>query len=137
MLVPIVVFHRYGEIFDQVLELISANPINKVIESFTFMSVGLIVMNETLDGIRNALGRYAHIQAFSDARAAVVVVPAKHDDVAGDLVVVELHCGAIETNVGNVVPTTAVWTTTNLNVNLLCQRILDVQLLNALLNGTG
>src|SRR5262249_54026676 len=121
---PVVVLHRYGEIFDQVLKLSSANPINEVIESLTLMSIGLIVMNETLNCIRNALGRHAHIQTFSDACATIIIVPAKHDDVAGDLVVVELHRCAIETNVGDVVPTTAVWTTTDLNVNLLCQGIL-------------
>src|SRR5215831_6069294 len=110
----VIIFHGNGKVLDEIFELTGADPINKIVKSLTLSAVGLVVTNKTFYRVGNTLGGDADFQTFADARTSVVIVAAEHDNVAWYLVVIEFQRRPIETNVGDVMSTTAIGATTHL-----------------------
>src|SRR2546421_5075022 len=95
-------FDRHRQVLDAGLKLSRADPIGERVEFLAVLALGLVIAHPALDSLGNPFCRETRLQPLPVTDVPALVGAADVWDVRGNGVLADLHRGAIETDVGDV-----------------------------------
>src|SRR5207253_1228276 len=111
------------------------DALDEDVELLAVIALGLVVADPALDRLGHALCRNAGLEAMTEVNVAALIATADVRDVRGDGVLPHLDRRAVEADVGDVVLRAAVGAAAHLDVDPAGQRIVELHLNDALLDG--